>query len=532
MRTVYATQFEIGAPTDVFANWAAALDATRRWVEGFYARKQFSFAYPADGGQVRPADDHLVEVDLQQPNQTSRLCTLDWTHPDDSDGTLRWQLQVTTALSSGALECSILVRVSSNSFSIIPARFTLRRPGLVRTLVESLPCENAGVPLRRAARILRVGELREFVAVSLANPQRALPVVVVSKDVYSEQPAVVPDDLADRLVGLAEVAVTADKWAGFQLTDEIGTKTLSCYDGAVRLYWPGFSVYAQPAHHPLWLKSQIEWHESNGRPLSDFLMRMLAGIASFRHTDGRTIRSAREAVRRERARHLEDLRAKVAKGGEGQADLESMIDELWAENDKLKKERDEAYGRRDELERDLQAAKANLETMYQYQSEAEPTKPASQAVVAEVVLSNVLEATRAAAAEFDENLLFLDSAFDAAKNSPFQRPERVYEALQAIDEVCSEWRQSLESGSSMGTWESAFERRGFDYKNEISQTTRTKYGHEYTFVYEGHKRLFEKHITEGAKQAHKCFSIHMYRDEDARKVVIGHVGRHLTNTKT
>lgn len=82
----------------------------------------------------------------------------------------------------------------------------------------------------------------------------------------------------------------------------------------------------------------------------------------------------------------------------------------------------------------------------------------------------------------------------------------------------------------MGTWKLAFQRRGFDYKDDISQTTRTKFGTEYTFVYEGKKLLFEKHITEGAKQANKCFSIHMYRDEARRKIVIGHVGRHLTNT--
>ncbi|MBL8880485.1 MAG: hypothetical protein JNG88_15335 [Phycisphaerales bacterium] len=533
MRTVYATQFEIEAPENSAGDyWDRVCGSTSGWVELYYGRKQIAFDYPTLGGVARPADDHVVEVDLQQPDESTRLCTVDWSHPDDGDSTLRWQVQVTIAQASGRVECAIVIRVSSSSFSIIPARFTLRRPGLVRTLIESLPCKNASVRLQRTARELSVGDLREFVSLSLANPQRALPVVVVSKDVFSEKPAVDPDDLADRLVGLAEVAVTADKWAGFQLTDELGTKSLSCYDGAVRLYWPGFSVYAQPANHPLWLKGQIEWHESNGRPLSDFLMKMLAGIASFRHTDGKTIRAAREAVRRERAKHLEDLRAKVAKGGEGQAELESLINDLWTENDKLKKERDEAFARRDEVERDLQAAKANLETMYQYQSEAEPTKATPQAAPAEAVFSNVLEATRAAADEFCENLLFLDSAFDAAKDSPFQRPERVKEALQAIDEVCREWRTSLESGVSMGTWESAFERRGFDYKNEISQTTRTKFGHEYMFMYKGKKRLFEKHITDGAKQAQKCFSIHMYRDEDERRVVIGHVGRHLTNTKT
>jgi len=467
---------------------------------------------------------------MSQPEANTRLWTLEWTHPDDGDSTLKWQVQVTTALAAGALEVAILVRVSSTSFSIIPARFTLRRPGLVRTLVESLPCDISGVPLRHAARTLNVGDLREFVSLNLASPERALPVVVVSKDVASELPVVDPNGLADRLVGLAEIAVTSDKWAGFQLTDELGNKSLSCYDGAVRLYWPGFSVYSDPMHHPLWLKETIRWHAENGRPLSDYLLRMLAAIASFRHTDGRAIRKAREATRLERTRHLEELRAKVAAGGKVSAEQKALSDYAVAENAKLQKERDEAIARRDELEQELQAAKANLEMMYQYRSEADQAESVPAAASTSVQFSSVLEATQFAEEKFRSNLVFLDSAFDAAANSPFQRPERVFEAFQAIDDVCREWRASLGAGSSMGSWKQAFQRRGFDYKDDISQTTRTKYGDEYTFVYDGRKLLFEKHITQGAKQPQKCFSIHMYRDDEERRIVIGYVGRHLRNT--
>jgi hypothetical protein len=44
--------------------------------------------------------------------------------------------------------------------------------------------------------------------------------------------------------------------------------------------------------------------------------------------------------------------------------------------------------------------------------------------------------------------------------------------------------------------------------------------------------VFAPHITIGAKSPDRCLSIHMHWDEAKRRVVIAHVGRHKTNTKS
>lgn len=77
-----------------------------------------------------------------------------------------------------------------------------------------------------------------------------------------------------------------------------------------------------------------------------------------------------------------------------------------------------------------------------------------------------------------------------------------------------------------------FRQRGFEYKDDISATSRGKWGDEYTAKYNGQTIDVSPHITIGAKQADTCLSVHMYWDKESKKVVIAHVGRHKTNTKT
>lgn len=68
--------------------------------------------------------------------------------------------------------------------------------------------------------------------------------------------------------------------------------------------------------------------------------------------------------------------------------------------------------------------------------------------------------------------------------------------------------------------------------NFISQTSKGKWGQEYTFTYEGETQLFEWHVTLGAGAADTCASIHFLPDQTKGKLIVGHVGRHLTNTKS
>lgn len=144
-------------------------------------------------------------------------------------------------------------------------------------------------------------------------------------------------------------------------------------------------------------------------------------------------------------------------------------------------------------------------------------------------LENTLQVVESCA-RTSRNLLFLRSALESAQESPYRRPEEVRDALVALDEVAGRWAETLDTGGMGESWWEALARHGFEYKSRISETTRGNWAEDYTFVYEGEKVLFEEHVTIGKKQADRCLSIHFHRDPKARRVVVGHVGRHLTNT--
>lgn len=146
-------------------------------------------------------------------------------------------------------------------------------------------------------------------------------------------------------------------------------------------------------------------------------------------------------------------------------------------------------------------------------------------------VASVAEALDRARAEFPAELLVLKSAEVSAAESPYQYPERVYELLHALGDIARRWRTN-----ALGKeWIDAFREFDprFEYKPHISKTAATMYRAHYLFQYGGVKRLFESHVSLGKlHDPQKCLSVHWYRDDDARKVVVGWCGRHLPNTRT
>ena len=131
-----------------------------------------------------------------------------------------------------------------------------------------------------------------------------------------------------------------------------------------------------------------------------------------------------------------------------------------------------------------------------------------------------------------QHLLYLPSAIESAKESPYRSPDRALEALQAIDEVAGLWIAGLNGAKNPGPLKLLFKQRGFEYKDDVSQTSRGKWSEEYSASYDGRPIDISPHITIGAKQADTCLSIHMHWDKESKKVIVAHIGRHKINTKT
>ena len=127
------------------------------------------------------------------------------------------------------------------------------------------------------------------------------------------------------------------------------------------------------------------------------------------------------------------------------------------------------------------------------------------------------------------SLHFLAEADDSAATSPYIHPDRVYAAFRALDEL-SGARAVGPIGMSVHDW---FKERGIDYAAHESGATMGKWGDERTYRYGGARWQMQEHIKFGVgPDPRHHLRIHLAWHEGESRWLIGHVGRHLTNTKT
>jgi hypothetical protein len=507
----YSLSFPASAAGEL---WRAATSRIASWYAGNVG------VTLADGWErgvaelLRPAPEHVIECHVTGLDGRTEglLHELSWQFPDADDPSLRWTVDIAMLPTADATLFTLVSRIASVDFELLPARVRLHTPRIICDVVGRGDSRIGLHPISSEPAWLDPEQVPELVQL-LCEQSRRHPIVVASPDPATDAPAVDPVVLSDALAGLASVHVLASRWSGYALTDEIG-KDYSCYNGAVRIYWPRFEPGVNRFEHPLWLPPHIDQlgGESGFAP---FLHRMIAGAASFRFVEPAPLRAFRARIEEARAA---TLRASVANGYESLFDeyvkldvqareLRARVETLSAENESL---------RRDVSARWAATADANGSGRSNLSDER--PEPA-----------NVLQAVEHAAERL-AHVKLLPSAFESARESPFRQPLKVYSALAAIDDVARSWIEQLGGGPGIGSRHDAFRQRGFEYKDDISQIATGRWRDEYTYLYEGKRILFAPHITIGAKSADRCLSIHMYWDEGRRRVAVAHVGRHKTNT--
>jgi hypothetical protein len=528
MRPLYAIQFEV-APRDSSPQLDVTDEVLRSvasWIAEWYLfRKRSQIVFPIGGGRIAPVHDHEVVVSraLSAKGEVSH-CLVSWSYPDDLDGNLLWHTRCEISTFNGLTEFSLQLLLESIQFYIAPVDFNLKRPRVVATLLRQFACVHGDTRLSMEPRGLSAESVPKFVQTRLLSSSRRLPIVMVSRTSLSDKWLVDPGELADRLAGIAEVYVLDDKWAGYALSEEVG-KLYSCYNGAVRLYWPNFSLTEAP-YSPVYLPERATYL---GSRLIENIFRQLAAISAFRFLPGPVTVDALESLQTERANEL-DLLKKAAHDSNDYGQLLELSDE---ENRQLRDKAQQLEKDNEDLRTRLQLSQENLKSIWQAQ------EPEDQAASDEIIrsedepeLENVEAAVCAAQLKFGDTLLFQESAFESANDSPFKQPKKVLHALLAMHEVCLAWRQSRKTKTPIGTWEQQFIKKGLTYKARESMTSKGKWAEEYETVYKGNKVSIEQHLALGKAGPDTCLRIHFYVDEDSQKFVVAHVGRHKTNTSS
>ncbi len=548
MKSVFSCSFDITLQKhSAQAAFQRASELTRDWISGKYQRPagppSFGFGNPIvlpdEPGELKPLEGHQIRRDDQNCT-IGELRTYLWEHDGDEPDEF-WSTQVVLAHDGNHASVTIHTRVGSLRYSLRPLSFQPGIPGLVRTLLTNFTCSLNGWPMPASHYPIPHGQVDQFVERFLFSSERTLPIVVISKDVWSEQPLVDPVRWAHSLAGLAEVAVLENKWTGFQLTEQVG-RTLSCFGGAVRIYWPGVSLQANPDQHRLWLPADIEAAKLTPAPVEKRLLGFLCAISATNHVDSGLIARLRRAIDEQRSAERAAAIAAARENAKAPEDFNELLSlyskenkELLAEKEALAYELDAARVACEEARREIENHRENYLAL---SVAPKPAGTASRLSAPAIVqfrreFTSVEEAYESAVADFGQNdgpLLFLESARKSAAESPYKAPEEVYFLIKALHDTAKRWRDG--KGKLGTSWEAALQPTGFAYANNISQTAEGKYGDDYRFLYDGQPRLFEQHVTKGAKTKNACFSIHMYRDEKKLLLVIGHCGNHLTNTSS
>jgi len=496
------------------------------------------------------------KVDLQSPGgagiairRTAGLVVIRFTHGDNRySGTTWTNLARLVDLGEGRVTFEHAVFRATREGMVRPGYTPV--PGIVRTLADQAVADKRWEVFKPQSIAFDESGLPGLIA-DLLDPDRDVPLVVVSR--RRGELLVNPDKLAYGWLGIAHVCHESE---GNQkrMTDilqEVGASDrLGCWDGAVRVYFPGFNPNSNFYEHPLFTKTQLhDWtpDQSIQRISRSIVLRSVQARAPkgfFRlveQIDLETAQTRAEALvgttGTERLAALEDqvatlqgalVQAQIELDGKNTLALENnrlnlYLVEFGQENESL-----EAANRT--LRRDLLSSREQLTTFKKALDTA--GEEAVSGMVPETILrsmllgelGNVEAIVKVISAKYADRIEFLPSAIKGAQKSEYKHPPEVLDLLTRI--VTDYWEGLMNGGD-----DPAIRVFGDQYAGHESKTL-SKIGRDArTFTYKEKDYLMERHLklTRGFSRTsdREVFRCYFEWFPEEEKFVIGHLGAHL-----
>jgi hypothetical protein len=514
MLTIYATHLPLPPELGPRA-LDQAVAAVVSWLQDRFAITPT----PLSGGSHR-TDDLVIEWETLF-GEAGGLVGFEVDQADSEDPTWRWSTHIDIGVESGQAWLRVRLALFTPQEGLVTRpKVAPHRPPVVRRVVDRIDVRVDG---RRVGEpwVLTVEKVPGYVKF-LTSRDRRLPVLAIAHDAEGE-PFLDRARAADRLLGLAHV-VEIDLPSSYAVTDAIG-KTLSCYSGAVRMYWPGFAVGDDPYFHRAFVGGSLAYlgREGMGTELFDTLGRLSAlSIAEP---------NLRRRLRREQ--YLQDTAALHAAPVEP-AGLVNVDHDAWAAlsadherqqrriallEDELVEARAQAEALRGELDPEGGVRSADLATVLAPDRPLTPT--AVQAPAEELTPGSVLDAVRMARQRCP-HLVILEEVFASAAVSKYEDPERVLANLLLIEQIGDDWI----SGELPDGPHEAFVQRCSGYHADL-HTAQLPYVAAYRRSFEGQEITLGPHIARGHGTETGVLRIYWWFDAAARRIVVGHVGGHL-----
>jgi hypothetical protein len=577
MRPVYAVRLAVfpGGQVDPDSHHDALVAMAHRWLVQRAERSGRQDLDPDSSCSIRfPGPPHGIHGETQHSRQDAERA---WrgviVHPYESDRTRGQPLRVRSEIQifTDGAESNVTMRVLMGSIdeAIVPEWFEIRTPRLVRDLISTGRVLAGNIDVRSGPWIVGPEKADQLVAY-IAQANRQIPIVVISRT-EDNRILVNAGAIAREVNGVGQTVVLQDFNTAFRLTSALGREH-TAYNGAVRIYWPGFSVGDSRYYHKLYTVEEIARDGLSGRMEMELLHRF-SSIAAWRiASDSRVWVLERAETRRiedERDNAIRVLMAQVAAASDLPGERDERTDELLAD---LQHQIETAQRVRKEAE--LKAADDRQRLIQDAESKQRGISD---------VLEGLLEVAETEREEYRQKYLQPDARLQAMQAAGSAQDElrshldmikrsmsvsSLVEALELICQISSEdyvtilpdafnsareWRFTGSMQGAMKLFRSIclvaerYHRRELDgvtnfrdafaqedepgYIHDSSVTTLAKYRSKYERFYDDGRGLrsilLRPHLTFGSGNGYNSLKVYWHVDEEHRRFVIGHIGSHL-----
>jgi hypothetical protein len=415
---------------------------------------------------------------------------------------------------SNRLHLFLELRAGGDGSLVAPISVDVRCPQVLRDVLASRVWNVGSIPVvTRPIKWHGSNAARKFMAV-VKHQDRNLPVVAVSEHEGRLLVPTVAEELARDLSGLAVIA-HLDEGSSWAITNLYG-KEWSCYDGALRLYWPVRGSAGSAFANPLWTRERLIDQAGSGvaaaARIRNQLRRQLLELSTYTFDEPIELIQIREGA--ERA-EFSRLAGEAAEKG-SQAEL---AEHFFGESVKLGKTveslRVENRGLKDQV-RSLSQALHFLPSGGEEEIAPEPDQP----------VTSVAEAVSRAETLFGGELVFGDEIEDGVQSLAVDAgpPDKIYEYLKTLAEMTVK-RRGNGLGKNMLDW---LREQGLKASNESDNIRNSAADMQKRTWHDGRvQRRFETHLKPNESTSpDRCVRIYFEYDPEAKKTIVGWVGRH------
>jgi len=425
-----------------------------------------------------------------------------------------FQTAISFGCDGGVLSVYADLRAGGGLNQLAPVQFDVRCPYVIREIINSSESWSISETPITTSFVPFLGDkgAQRFIQ-ALFHSSRNLPLVAISTYEGAMLSESIASNVAKDLSGLAIVAVL-DEEAAWYVT-KVKSKEWSCYNGAIRLYWPIRDKRAEPYVHPLWtrfslLSGVFDVRDASYR-IRKILRRRVLGASAFSVWEPVLFNDIRKASRKEELERL-------IKHAETTDDWREIADSYAKDNDVLQEKID---GLNSEIA-DLRAQVSNLQLALQWQDKEEDEILAAE----DMPPVTVADAVEKAREKFHHTLVFGDDVTDGIETLAQDAgpPEKIFQYLDLLSQMA----ESFKHGSLGVTAIQWLKDRGANCSGESETIKNSKTENEKRRWNDGKSsRVFDTHMKPtDATSPDRCVRIYFDIEPAIGKVVIGWVGRH------